>query len=65
MREFDLRIRVFFSYFSPIRYSAIDIHRTHMIFHVHKCATWLFIQNGITHKSRENNENDIFICYRL
>lgn len=25
----------------------------------------LFIRNGITHKSRENNENDIFICYRL
>lgn len=32
--------------------------------HVCVCAFWC-IENGITHKSRENKENDIFICYRL
>lgn len=60
----------FFSWFircchhsCTIQHSTLNIVASvSMCVHV---SMYVFIQNGITHKSQENNENDIFICYRL
>lgn len=73
-RDDAMNIRVTHTFYAWIRLTYFSVQRMlpptkrficlSVCVRVCMCAFWC-IENGITHKSRENKENDIFICYRL